>query len=159
MMIPLIMTISNLFIADTTRQEFEQQVIREFSSVKGQFALAYKNLETGEEILVNEKENFHAASTMKTPVLIEVYKQAGAGKFSLDDSMEVYQEFKSIVDDTKFILDQESDSDQEIYKELGNKLPIRNLLYRMIIKSSNLATNMIIEKADAKNVNNTMRDL
>ena len=159
MIVPFIMTITTLFSTDTTGHSFKQQLAREFSTVKGTFALAYKNLETGEEILINEKENFHAASTMKTPVLIEVYKQAAAGKFSLDDSMKVHQHFKSIVDESEFMLDQESDSDQEIYKELGKTLSLRNLLYRMIIKSSNLATNMIIEKVGAKNVNQTMREL
>ena len=159
MLVHLVMSISSLLTTDTTGHSFQQQLANEFSTVKGAFALAYKNLETGEEILINEKENFHAASTMKTPVLIEVYKQAAAGKFSLDDSMKVQRHFKSIVDDSEYIIDKESDSDQEIYNEVGNNLSLRNLLYRMIIKSSNLATNMVIEKVGAKNVNQTMREM
>ncbi len=147
------------FSPDTSKLDLEQMVIRELSSINGKFAVAFKNLETGEELLINEKEVFHAASTMKTPVLIEVYKQAAAGKFSLDDSLEVHQQFKSIVDGSEFILDQESDSDQEMYKEMGKTLPLKNLLYRMIIKSSNLATNLVIEKVGAKNVNQTMREM
>ncbi len=147
------------FSPDTSKLDLEQMVIRELSSINGKFAVAFKNLETGEELLINEKEVFHAASTMKTPVLIEVYKQAAAGKFSLDDSLEVHQQFKSIVDGSEFILNQESDSDQEMYKEMGKTLPLKNLLYRMIIKSSNLATNLVIEKVGAKNVNQTMREM
>lgn len=159
MLVHLVMSISSLLTTDTTGHSFQQQLANEFSTVNGTFALAYKNLETGEEILINEKENFHAASTMKTPVLIEVYKQAAAEKFSLDDSMKVQRHFKSIVDDSEYIIDKESDSDQEIYNEVGNNLSLRNLLYRMIIKSSNLATNMVIEKVGAKNVNQTMREM
>jgi beta-lactamase class A len=159
MLVHLVMSISSLLTTDTTGHSFQQQLANEFSTVKGTFALAYKNLETGEEILINEKEHIHAASTMKTSVLIEVYKQAAAEKFSLDDSMKVHRHFKSIVDDSEYIIDKESDSDQEIYNEVGNNLSLRNLLYRMIIKSSNLATNMVIEKVGAKNVNQTMREM
>jgi beta-lactamase class A len=159
MLISSVMAFSVFFSPDTSKLDLEQMVIRELSSINGKFAVAFKNLETGEELLINEKEVFHAASTMKTPVLIEVYKQAAAGKFSLDDSLEVHQQFKSIVDGSEFILNQESDSDQEMYKEMGKTLPLKNLLYRMIIKSSNLATNLVIEKVGAKNVNQTMREM
>jgi len=46
----------------------------------------------------------HAASTMKVPVMIEVFRQAERGKFSLQDSVEVINEFKSIIDGRKYIL-------------------------------------------------------
>jgi len=136
-----------------------KQLNKEFSSVKGEFALAFKDLQSGKEILINERESFHAASTMKTPVMIEVYKQALSGKFSLTDSLTVHQTFKSIADSSEFVLDHSSDSDQELYKLMGSKLDIYNLLYRMIIQSSNLATNMIIELVGAENVNQAMRKI
>jgi len=55
---------------------------KELSGKKGTYAVAFKDLKTGKEIKVNDKVAFHAASTMKTPVMIEVYKQADEGKFS-----------------------------------------------------------------------------
>jgi beta-lactamase class A len=64
----------------------------------GEFALAFKDLATGQQILINEHAMFHAASTMKTPVMIEVFKQASQGKFSLKDSISVKTEFNSIVE-------------------------------------------------------------
>lgn len=142
--------------ADTTLKD---QIKREFSSVKGEFALAFKDLQSGKEVLINERKSFHAASTMKTPVMIEVYKQSLSGKFSLTDSLPVHQNFRSIADSSEFVLDQSSDSDQELYKLMGSKLDIYSLLYRMIIRSSNLATNMIIELVGAENVSQTMRKL
>lgn len=137
----------------------QAQIKRELSSIEGSFALAFQDLQTGETILINERESFHAASIMKTPVMIEVFKQASAGKFALTDSLTVHQTFKSIADSSEYVLDQSSDSDQEIYEFMGQKLDIHNLLYRMIIQSSNLATNMIIELVGAENVNQTMRQL
>jgi beta-lactamase class A len=95
---------------------------------------------------------------MKTPVMIEVYKQASQGKFSLQDSVLTKTEFNSIVDST-FSLSPENDSEQELYTFAGNKRPISELVYKMIISSSNLATNILIELVDARNVTQTMRDL
>ncbi|MEJ7694570.1 serine hydrolase [Daejeonella sp.] len=140
-------------------EQLKEQIKAEFAKQKGTFALAFKNLQTGEEILINEKINFHAASTMKTPVLIEAYKQAAAGKFRIRERIPVKNEFKSIVDESLFSLDAGDDSDSVLYTKVGTKLPIYDLLYLMIIKSSNLATNIIIDLVGAKNVNQTMREM
>lgn len=126
---------------------------------KGTFAVAYKNLKTGETLLINEREIFHAASTMKTPVMMEVFKQAGNGKFSFGDSLTLKNEFKSIVDGTTFSLSPSDDSELTLYNHLGSKRTIDALVYDMIIASSNLATNMIIELVDAKHVTSTLREI
>ena len=70
-------------------QSLDKQIRNELSGQKGIFAVAFKDLSTGREVLINDTVLFHAASTMKTPVLIEVYKQAAEGKFSLSDSVEI----------------------------------------------------------------------
>jgi len=123
----------------------------------GIYAVAYFDISSGEKILIHEHETFHAASTMKTPVMIEVYKQASEGKFALTDSIDIKNEFKSIVDGSPFSLKPEDDSEPEIYNKIGRKETIYNVLYGMIIASSNLATNLLIEKVDARNVMETMR--
>ncbi len=123
------------------------------------FGVAFKNLVTGETILINEKMPFHAASTMKTPVLIELYRQVAAGRFSLNDSLTIKNEFSSIVDGSLYSLDATDDSELELYKKLGKKATIADLAYKMIILSSNLATNMLIEKVSADSVMKTMKTL
>ncbi|GGK84870.1 serine hydrolase [Rufibacter glacialis] len=139
--------------------QLREEVLAELGKQEGTFAVAFKDLKTGEELLLNEHESFHAASTMKTPVLIEAYKQAAEGKFDLTDSILVKNEFKSIVDGSPFTIGPEADSEQVLYTQLGQKRPLSELLYKMIIQSSNLATNIVIEKLDAKNVTQTMRAL
>lgn len=134
-------------------------ILAEQMKNEGVFAVAFKDLATGETLLINEKMEFHAASTMKTPVLIEVYKQSAAGKFLLTDSIEIKNEFKSIVDGSPYSLSAADDSEQELYKNVGMKRTIAELVYDMIIVSSNLATNIVIELVDAKNVTQTMRSL
>jgi beta-lactamase class A len=135
----------------------EKQIRNELSKHKGDFAIAFKDLSSGDQLLINGKESFHAASTMKAPVMIEVFKQASEGKFNLTDSILIKNEFKSIVDGSTFSLDSASDSEFNLYKQVGTKKTIGALMYDMIIVSSNLATNLIIELVDAKNVTQTMR--
>ena len=140
-------------------EELKEEIVKRLSSEQGQFAVAFKDLTTGETVLINEKESFHAASTMKTPVMIEIFKQAKEGKFSLADSVVVRNEFKSIVDGSPYSLTTSDDSESDIYKKIGGKVPVTDLVYRMITSSSNLATNILIEMVDAKKVTQTMRDI
>lgn len=137
----------------------KENISKELSKQEGTFAVAFQDLSSGEKLFINDAITFHAASTMKTPVLIEVYKQAAEGKFSLSDSLVIKNEFKSIADGSLFTLDPADDSESELYKHIGEKRTISFLIYQMIIVSSNLATNLIIDLVDAKNVSATMREL
>lgn len=123
------------------------------------FAVAFKDLQTGKTLLLNEKENFHAASTMKTPVLVELFKQASEGKFSLTDSLLIKNSFSSIVDGSTFSLDSADDSEYGLYKDIGLKRTIASLAYDMIISSSNLATNILIELVRPDSVMSTLKGI
>jgi beta-lactamase class A len=150
------------FSACTSRRlpdALKRQIIDTLAKQPGRFAVAFKDLSTGETILINAQESFHAASTMKVPVMIEVFKQAAAGKFSLSDSILILNSFKSIVDSSEFSLNPQDDSEQELYRQTGTLRPLSNLVYNMIIMSSNLATNMVIELVNAQKVTQTMRGL
>jgi beta-lactamase class A len=139
--------------------KLETAIIDKLLAIDGDFAVSFKNLANGESMQINSKESFHAASTMKTPVMIEVYKQALAGKFKLSDSIVIKNEFKSIVDGSKYKMDLLVDSDDAIYNKIGKKLSVNQLVYQMITVSSNLATNILIDKVGAKNVKTTMSNL
>lgn len=140
-------------------RNLKQQIKNVLLKQKGTFAIAFKDLSTGKELLINEQEDFHAASTMKTPVMIEVFKQAAEEKFSLTDSILIKNEFRSIVDSSLYTLDSADDSETEIYRHIGEKRTLYDLMYQMIIASSNLSTNIIIDLVDAKNVTQTMREM
>ncbi|MBI2272762.1 MAG: serine hydrolase [Bacteroidetes bacterium] len=147
--------------AQTTPEgnELLKKIQARLSAETGEFALAFRDLQTKEQILWNDRTSFHAASTMKTPVMVEVFKQVAAGKLSLTDSLVVKNEFKSIVDGSLYTLDPADDSEFELYKLIGTKVTLYDLVYQMIILSSNLATNMVIELVDGKKVTQTMREL
>ncbi len=152
-------TLVATFSCSSNNTDIGQELITLLNKENGTFAVAFKDLQTGDQILINEKEVFHAASTMKTPVMAEVFRQVEAEKFSLDDSVTVKNEFRSIVDASMFSLDSAVDSERAMYKEIGHKRTIGSLVYDMIIMSSNLATNMVIEMVGAKNVTATMRSI
>jgi beta-lactamase class A len=114
---------------------------------------------SGRRILVNAETPFHAASTMKICVMMEVFRQARQGLFSLDDVILVRNEFLSIVDQSKFFLSIADDSETDLYTLLDRSLPIRDLVTRMITLSSNLATNILIELVAAQKVTDFMSEL
>ena len=86
---------------------------------------------------------------MKTPVMIEVFKQANAGSFNLTDSLLVTNQFQSIVDNSTYELDISDDSEPHLYNSIGNSLSITQLLEAMITESSNLANNLLIDQVGA----------
>jgi len=126
---------------------------------EAEVSVAYENLQTGSKMLINEKEQMHAASIYKTALMIEVYKQAAAGKFSLTDSIDVINSFKSIVDDSEYTMDIGEDSDDTVYDIIGKKASYYDLTYQMITVSSNLATNLLINEVGAKNIMKTLESI
>ncbi len=121
-------------------------------------AVAWRPLDAkpGEEMLINPEVRFHAASTMKVPVMIELFRQVEAGQRALDDTVLVTNRFTSILDGSPYELSATEDSDGEIYKAMGQQLSYRRLIEAAITVSSNLATNILIEHLGAKNVQATV---
>lgn len=138
-------------------EELIKDIRSELGKNDGFFALAFKDAATGREILINEREPFHAASTMKMPVMIEVFKQVNEKRLSLIDSIMIINEFKSIVDGSSYSLSPSDDSEKGLYYLIGQKSPLSSVMYQMIIASSNLATNIIIDLVGAQNVTETIR--
>jgi beta-lactamase class A len=120
-------------------------------------AVAVRDLGTDAALSIRGDRSFHAASTMKVPVMAEVYRQAEAGVFALDDSLTIRNQFTSIVDGSTYRI--EDDSDEAIYERIGEPISIRDLTERMITVSSNLATNMVIDLVTADSVQQTIEQL
>lgn len=135
------------------KTKIEQQI----KNTQGSYAVAFMSLYNDDKMYLNEREQFHAASTMKTPVMIEVFKQAEENKFNLQDSIILKNEFKSIVDSSLYSMDIAEDGSESLYKYIGKNRTIYQLVYEMITVSSNLATNILIDLVDARNVMQTMK--
>ena len=122
----------------------------------GDVAVAYHDLATGEELLVQADATFHAASTMKVPVLMELFRQAEEKALSLDDRIAVKTEFTSLVNGKPFTLKVEDDSETGMYRRLGEWVTVRELARLMITESSNVATNLLVERVTAARTSELM---
>ena len=134
-------------------------IVKILDGVEGCFAVGVYDLQHQDKLFINPDTVFHAASTMKTPVMIELFRQADAGELRLESEVTITNEFKSIVDGSPYTLEVGDDSDSVLYNQLGSKKTVRELVRLMITVSSNLATNILIELADAKKVMATMKSI
>ena len=122
-------------------------------------AVAFRTLDDKAEWLTRADEPFHAASTMKVAVLIELYRQARQGRVRLDDALTVRNEFRSLVDGSPFTLDPDDDSERDLYRAVGGTRTLRELSDLMITVSSNLATNLLMDKLGVENIRAGVRAL
>jgi beta-lactamase class A len=141
---------------DKAKSEVEKLIA---ASGAEQVGVAVYDAETKQTLLINERASFHAASTMKVPVMMEVFRRADRSKIPLNEPVEVKNKFYSIIDGSEYRLNKDDDSDQEIYGHIGQSMPVLVLVDRMITWSSNLATNLLVEKVKAENVTGLMREL
>lgn len=90
-------------------------------------------------------EWFHAASTIKLPVLFGVFAEVDGGRFSLNARLHIRNRFLSIADGRYFRVDAERDAAGEVHTHIGRALRIGELARHMIVTSSNLATNLLVD--------------
>ncbi|MEU0154865.1 serine hydrolase [Micromonospora fulviviridis] len=87
----------------------------------------------------------YAASTMKVAVLVALHRAAEAGRLDLDDPVPVRNAFDSALPGApRFANAQHYDNDDAVWARVGGEAPLRWLAERMIVRSSNLATNICI---------------
>jgi beta-lactamase class A len=122
-------------------------------------AVAMRTLDGRDELQIDPDKPFHAASTMKVPVMIELFRQAEAGVLSLDEQLPIRNEFHSIVDGSVYQLSVGDDSDSDVYARVGKTMSLRDLCEAMITVSSNFAANLLIERVGAENVRKTVTRL
>jgi len=141
---------------DSLRTQVEARV----AQIPGaEAAIAYIDIATGETLFLNADSSFHAASTMKVPVMVELFRSANAGRISMRQGILLVNQFASIVDGSPYSLDPAADGDTVLYRRIGQRVPVDTLLRLMITRSSNLATNTLIALVGAAEVTRAMRGL
>lgn len=143
----------------TSRTAALERSLRAIVEGEGDVAVAYENLANGEHVFIKGDERIHPASTMKVPVMMEVFRQAEEGTLSLDGPIKLKNDFASIADGSRFTIDAADDSEMTLYRHLGEERTVRELVRLMITESSNLATNLLIERVTAARVSELMKSL
>jgi beta-lactamase class A len=88
-------------------------------------------------------ERHYAASMMKLAVLVALYRAADAGTVDLDAPVPVVNDFASAAG-SRYACDPGYDSEHDVWDRLGGAAPPRWLARRMIVRSGNLATNLLL---------------
>ena len=144
-------TSTSSFAQENTRQMLKlkteqrlKEIIESSPAITGMVAI---DLTSGESINFNPEVQFPQASSIKIPILMEVFKQAHEGKFSLSDPLPVSSE--NLVGGTG------------ILKHLEDPAPlsIKNLGILMIALSDNSATNALIDLVGISEINSTLKAL
>jgi len=137
----------------------ETRVRKLIESSGAEVSVAMRTLDGRSELLIDPDRKFHAASTMKVPIMIELFRQAEAGTLKLDEPLSIRNEFHSIVDGSVYQLSVGDDSDKDVYARIGKTMTLRELCEAMITVSSNFAANLLIERVGAENVRKTVARL
>jgi beta-lactamase class A len=121
-------------------------------------AVAVHDVQSGLRFSLQGDRWFHAASTIKVAVLVAVFRAADEGRLRLDDSLHVRNRFISVADGSPFHLSRDSDAMPELYKRIGRVAKIFELAEGMIVASSNLATNLLLDYITVEYARNALRN-
>lgn len=158
-MLPLLFSVALVAAPQTPAAPLEGRLRAVIAAGGAEVAVAYRTLDGRTSVFIDADRPFHAASTMKVPVMIELYRQAHAGTLDVDDPLAVTNRFHSIVDGSNFELADGDPSDAVVFAALGRTLPMRALCEAMITVSSNFAANLLIERLGVRNIRDTMTRL
>ena len=120
--------------------------------------IAFYDSQTTLQWSFNADTLFHAASTIKIAVLVGVYAQVSRGELAADSPVHVRNRFTSIVDGKPFSI-VPGPMDAEVAKREGRTMSVHDLAYEMITKSSNLATNLLIDVVGIDTIKKCLEEL
>ena len=109
------------------------------------YAIALHDYETDLRLSINADRAFHAASTMKVAILLAVGRAIDEKRLEPGDTLHIRNRFLSAVDGAPFRIDAESDGYPQLHRLIGRTAKISDLAEWMIVSSSNLATNLLLD--------------
>jgi beta-lactamase class A len=122
-------------------------------------AVAMRDAETGLELHSNGDRWFHAASTIKVPILLGVFAAIDRGELLPHSRVHVRNRFLSVVENIPFRGESGRDSNSAVHNAIGKMMRVDELAYHMITTSSNLATNLLLGVIGPDAVNQTLKAL
>jgi beta-lactamase class A len=108
---------------------------------------------------LNSERWFHAASTIKVPVLLGVFDAIERGRFEPFSRVHVRNRFISVHDGHAFRVLPERDANPDVHRNIGRMMMISELAEHMIVTSSNLATNLLVDLIGVEEIQETLARL
>jgi beta-lactamase class A len=136
----------------------EIERIEKDSSAKA-VAVALRDFETGLELHYRADRWFHAASTIKVPILLGVFAAIDRGDLLPHSRVHVRNRFLSVVENVPFRVESGRDANSAVHNAIGKMMRVDELAYHMITTSSNLATNLLLGVIGPESVNDTLAEL
>jgi len=140
---------------EAVRQECER-ILGESKAVAS--AVAVHDYETGFRLSINGERLFHAASTIKVAILLAIGKTIDEGRIRPNDTLHVRNRFRSAVDGSPFRIEVETDGYPQLHRLIGRTAKISDLTEWMIVSSSNLATNLLLDYISVEEAQRVLRD-
>ncbi|HWL39239.1 MAG TPA: serine hydrolase [Gemmatimonadaceae bacterium] len=131
----------------------------ERESGAGALSVALSDAETGFELHYNADRWYHAASTIKVPILLGVFAAIDRGDLLPHSRVHVRNRFLSVVEGVPFRVESGRDGNSAVHAAIGKMMRVDELAYHMITTSSNLATNLLLGVIGPESVNDTLREL
>jgi beta-lactamase class A len=122
-------------------------------------AVALHDMETDFELHYKADRWFHAASTIKVPILLGVFAAIDRGDLLPHSRVHVRNRFLSVVEGVPFRVESGRDSNSAVHNAIGKMMRVDELAYHMITTSSNLATNLLLSVLGTDAVNQTLKEL
>jgi len=122
-------------------------------------AVALHDAETGFELHYNADRWFHAASTIKVPILLGAFAAIDRGELLPHSRVHVRNRFLSVVENVPFRVESGRDANSAVHNAIGKMMRVDELAYHMITTSSNLATNLLLGVIGPDAVNRTLKEL
>lgn len=122
-------------------------------------AVAVRDIETSVEFDYESDRWFHAASTIKVPILVGVFGAVHGGELLPQSRLHVRNRFRSADDGSIFRVDPDRDANAVVHAAVGKTMQVRELAFHMIATSSNLATNLLLEYVGLQSMQRTLAEL
>jgi len=132
---------------DAVLARLEPRLMRIANRMPGIVAVSIYDIRSDDAISINGDDQLPAASVIKIPVMVEVFRQIEIGRFSMNRTVTLLER------------DRDCGFGALCEARWGSRLTVRELLWRMITRSDNTAANMLVRLVGRRSVNQTMQDL
>ncbi len=141
---------------DVLKSEIELKL----NSCKGNFAIVFQDQSDKlNSIMINEKKEFHPASTIKISIMMELFRKASQGRVDLESEIPIKNRFPSLIEGNFFSIDISDEAEEDLRNKIGERIKLAELIELMITRSSNLAANILIELLDLKELSLFLRSI